>query len=382
MLLRKSPAPGIRRHGAGWQVCAKFRGERLFQQFPIEAALSEMLEWQQDTVAELRLQIRDRPTGGTFAADCDKYLSIPSVRAMPTYVERKQHIEEWVDVFGPRRRRTIRSFDIEQQCARLAEDGYAASSINKRLRALSNVWTKLDGRRAPNPVREVTEFEEPDPEARALPYELIEAIIDAMPETAVGVKKDGTRTTGKNVARENKTKARLRVMAYTGLSQKQLGLLQASDVDLEAGTMRLVARRKGRKLQRASDRALPQLVPLVPQAIDAFRTFAALNCWGPFSNSTMHRGFQSVCRQLGLTGLKPYDLRHSAATAVYRATRDLRATGALLGHRSERTTLRYTMAAVAPHISEAIEKFGAALPRKAGPAVDPDAKVDASDREK
>jgi integrase len=170
---------------------------------------------------------------------------------------------------GRRRRKITPELIAAQRDRWLADtdDGrYAPASVNKRLRALSNLWTVLDGRRAPNPVLEVAECEEPDPEARGLPYDVIEAILAAIPDTAIGKKKDGTRTTGKNIPRPSKTKARLRVIAYTGLAHAQLKLLTRSDVDLEAGTIRLVARRKGRKHRRAQDRPIPQLLPLLPQA--------------------------------------------------------------------------------------------------------------------
>lgn len=363
--------PGIRRHGAGYQVTAHARGVRAYGQFDRDATLAEMIEWQKDERAKLQLA-HPKPRGGTFAADAAKYLKLPSVQALTDYAQRQQHIQEWCAVFGGRRRRTIDPALIEIQRdtwltvpRAVADDGtvrvgpYSAGSVNKRLRALSNLWTKLDGRRAYNPVLEVDECAEPDPEARGLPYEVIEAILAAIPDTAVGVKKDGTRTTGKNVARPSQTKARLRVIAYTGLAHAQVKLLTPADVDLEAGTVRVVARRKGRRKRGAHDRPIPTLLPLIPPAVEAFKTFAALNCWGPFSNSSMWKAFQRACKTLRIEGLRPYDFRHSLLTAIYEETRDLRVTGRFGGHRTERTTGRYTLAAVAPHVQAAADKLGA-----------------------
>jgi integrase len=370
MLMRRrgrdpnKPAPGIRRRGSGWQTRVKVRGEESWEQWPLDTPLSELLDWIKDEKARLRTTL-PKVQAGTFAADARKYLARPDVHALPTFDERTQHINEWVAVFGPRRRRKITPDLIAAQRDRWladTDDGrYAPASVNKRLRALSNLWTLLDGRRAPNPVLEVAECEEPDPEARGLPYEVIEAILAAIPDTAIGRKKDGTRTTGKNIPRPSKTKARLRVIAYTGLAHAQLKQLDREDVDLETGTIRLVARRKGRKLRRAQDRPIPQLLPLLPQAIEAFKTFDRLGCWGPFSNSSMWKAFSRACKTLKITGLRPYDFRHSFATAVYAETRDLRVTGKFVGHRSERTTKRYTIAAVAPHVQAALTRVGERL---------------------
>lgn len=174
-------------------------------------------------------------------------------------------------------------------------------------------------------------------------------------------------TSGKGIARPSQTKARLRVIAYTGLSHSQIKRLTASDVDLEAGTVRVIARVKGRKAQRAHQQPLPQLLPLSSQhAVDAFARFADLNCWGEFSNSSMWKSFGRACRRIGLEGLKPYDFRHSFLSMVYQETRDLRVTGTFGGHRSERTTKRYTLAAVAPHVQDAAAKVRARLTPQTG----------------
>lgn len=369
---RSQLRPGIRRHGAGWEVRAKHRGEAVYQSFAIDTPVKEMLDWRRDEVARMRLQHPDVPAG-TFAADVDRYLSLESVKRMPTFNERKQHLTEWVTLFGDQRRRKITPLAIEAERDRLLTeprgtdvDGeplepYSASAVNHRLRALSNVWTKLDGRRAYNPVAEVAEAEEPDAQARALPYDVIEAILDAIPDTYTGKRKDGTYTKGKCLPRPSKTKARLRVIAYTGLTHRQLALLTPNDVNFHAGTMRLAARRKGRKVRRALDRPLPQLLPLVPQAVVAFREFDRLKCWGPFSNSSMWKAFQRACTKLEIVGVRPYDLRHSWGTLVFEQTRDLRTTGGLLSHRSERTTRRYTVSTVAPHVGAAVELVRAKL---------------------
>jgi hypothetical protein len=89
------------------------------------------------------------------------------VKALPTFTEREQHIEEWVEYFGARRRRKITPDLIAVRRDQLLAEGYAAGSVNKRLRALSNLWTRLDGRRAPNPVLEVAECQEPPIPRRA-----------------------------------------------------------------------------------------------------------------------------------------------------------------------------------------------------------------------
>ena len=66
------------------------------------------------------------------------------------------------------------------------------------------------------------------------------------------------------------------------------------------------------------------------EAITALRKFDALDCWGDFSRSSMRKSLQRACRQveqrfkrhrvdLDLSRVRPYDFRHSYATAVLAA---------------------------------------------------------------
>ena len=73
-----------------------------------------------------------------------------------------------------------------------------------------NLWTVLDTKALPNPVKSTPKAQEPEPEARAIPFTTVERILDALPDVGQGVK-------GKARDNRSKTKARLRVLAYTGL---------------------------------------------------------------------------------------------------------------------------------------------------------------------
>lgn len=73
----------------------------------------------------------------------------------------------------------------------------------------------------------------------------------------------------------------------------------------------------------------------------------------------MWKSFQRACTKLGLTGVRPYDLRHLFGTAAYAATGDLRAAQQLLGHASLRMTDRYTLAAVPERLQVAVGQIDA-----------------------
>lgn len=342
---------GIERHGKGYRarVSQGRNLPRLEHYFPAGTDPRDMQRWRQDMQASIRVKRKERASSGTFEYDARRYLR--AVTALDTYKTRVKDIERWIAIFGTRRRDSISSTDIREWRNRWVTEPrgydregrplppYAASTINHWLRALSNVWTVLDGRRAPNPVRDVPEVTEPDALPRAHAYDVIEQIIGAISDRGRPVKGQPNKDT------LSLTKLRLRVLAYTGLTYAQLGRMTREDVDLERGAMLVRRRKKGKG-------AKPRLLPLLPKAIEAFRAFDAAGAWGPFSGASVRKTFVLAAAKVrktrpDLPHIRPYDAtRHSLGTAVYRATGSLEAVRELLSHAKLSTTQRYTLGAV------------------------------------
>lgn len=360
------PPPGIRRHGAGWQVRVSVAGVgRSTKQFALEESFDRMVEWQEDERYALRKETRTRDPfvgakRGTFADDARRYLD--AVAALSTIEERRRDIALWVAEFGPRRRASITAAEIRAVRDRWLTVGpkmvyrkptrdlpglwearplpLSGSTVNHRLRALSNLWTVLDGRRAPNPVRDVPEADETPELPRDLPYDLIQRILDALPDRGRGLRHQKRATV-------SLTKLRLRVMAWTGLAHKQLTALKREHVDLEAGTL-LTWRKKGKGVE-------PERLPLLPEAVEALRAFFAAGAEGPFHASSMRQSFlRAVAKVEPLPGVRPYDLRHSFGARVYRVTGNLQVVAELLRQTDLRTTRRYALAAVNPVLTAAL----------------------------
>ena len=80
-------------------------------------------------------------------------------------------------------------------------------------------------------------------------------------------------------------------------------------------------------------------------------SFADLECWGAFSNSSMIKSFHRACSTAGFAKARVYDLRHSSATEMCRRTGDPKATAEMLMHApSSRMMDRYTIARVEPRL--------------------------------
>lgn len=305
-------------------------------------------------------ELRDDARRQSLAADITTYLATLPKGGKQT--DRRRLLEAWA-LHHEQPRSAMTSQTIREQLAAWQDAGFAPSTINHRRQALLSLYQTLDGRSAANPVRDVPRVPRRVEEPRGLPYDLIELILSHVPERG--------RPTGEGKGTRpqvSQTRARLRVMAYTGLPQAQIGRLLPRDLHLDAATLYVRPRRKGAGVPGRT-------LPLVPPAVEAFRAFVAANAWGPFSHRAMAHSFtraivhakaQWATDHPGTPwpaphDVRPYDLRHSWATLVYRTSRDLRATAELLLHADMRTTSRYAAAAVTDTARAAADAVGAML---------------------
>lgn len=340
------------------------------KRFPRNTSLGDIRAWRTEMRSRLRQRLEQRRqtlaairgVPDTFHADAQRYLL--SVTAMPTYKERCREIALWTELFGDRHRYSIAPHEIRTVRDRWLTVGprrcwqkvngvgqwgnvvapLSASTVNHRLRALSNLWTVLDGRHAPNPVRdEVPEVDEPADVPRALDYHTIRRILDAMSDQGRAPRGEKRRT-------YSLAKARARVMAWTGVTPKELALITPPDVRWDEALLVVPARRKGHG-------APGRLVPLGPEAIAALRHFARLDAYGRFRARVVLRAWQQACRIVIGRTARLYDLRHSFITGVVRATGSMATAQLLAGHTDPRTTRRYATAAVLPLLRAGIDAF-------------------------
>lgn len=364
---RKAAWRGIRRHGTGWQIEVRVTGHpRVVEQFPIETDRGEM----QQRRAAIKETFR-RPSVGSFAKRVADYLS--TRKTMPTIAERTRHMQLWVKEFGARSDASIQPWEIAAVRDRWLTEGpklvtapggtrdsprlvevkapLSASQVNQRLRALENFYTVMNRRHGYNPVREVAEAKEPASGARGLPYDVIEQVIAALRQLG----KKGEK-------RDSLTALRLRVFAYTGLSHGELQRIGKADLHLEEDPpwVWVAGRSKGKGTRGTAQ-------PMTPAGAAALRALAETPTGlEPFSRASMWKSFARACRRLGLSGLRPYDLRHSFASEVLEKTGgNLPVTQLLMRHLSAKTTLRYAEKAIDPVRAAALEqvrKSGAFAP--------------------
>jgi integrase len=312
---------GIRRKGNRWEASVRVAKKLLTKRFLLDTPDSVMLAWRE-------AQRVTTHGAGTFAADVDSYLA--TVRHMATYAERKFHLEWWVNQIGPDRSRyTITTTEINAALSslRLAK---SPTTVRHYRTALLHLFHRLDGPSAPNPVRASVRPRDPLPQPRAIPPATLKAILHAI--------------------HGKKTRARLWVMAATGLPHRQLMQLTPDSVDWAQSRVLIPARHKGHG-------AAARWLPLNRHARFAFRALDRAEAWGKFSSGAMRITWQRALKRLGLPlTWRPYDTRHTVGTELYRATGDLATVARLLGHADARTSLRYSLDAHAETDASAMAK--------------------------
>ena len=303
--------------------------------FGPSATITTMKQWRENQRVDARRVKGPTPNRGTLAADIEDYLAL--VAAMPTIAWRTRDLYAWREVFGDLSRSQISSSMIREQLHRWRTVGprrqfspktktyrdivgpLSASACNHRRTALLHLWTLLDGRGAPNPVKNVPAFQEPAAEPRGRDVAFLAAAIDRMQTKA--------------------QQARARVLLWTGMrGNSELAKMKREHVDLEAGLCHVPTGKGGRKFRT---------VTLNANGVAAWQAFIDLKLWGPYDKNLMLKSFRRACRseakarQIPMPRVRVYDLRHSFATAYLKQGADLADVQELLGHTTSRMTRRY-----------------------------------------
>jgi integrase len=332
--------------GGGFRAVAcigRGKAKRVEKRFPKGTALRTIIRWQEDTRRELREQPAVQP--GSLAADVAVYLPIKQATMPPNgYKDRTRLMGMWLASLGPHRHRSeIQPVEIRAALAKWEIAGWAKGSSNRARTALMDFYNVMGGKSAHNPVRDVKrhpEFRRPAP---AIDYATLHMILALMPDRGQGIP-------GETRRHVSQTKARLSVIAYTGLPHAQIMRLQPEHIDWAARVIYIPGRRKG-------EGQADSLLPISRSGLFALIDFADVDAWGPFSQSSMRISFQRAAAKVGRGDLTPYDLRHLYGTTMLDVTRNRAAVSLLMLHSSEEMTKRYTRGAELELMRSALDAF-------------------------
>ena len=341
---------------------------RALQDFPLGTDPRKLTIWQTETRAKLLKAQPVGPSAGSFAADVEIYLvTLPAGRYHDDSADLLAH---WAApaVVGDRPRADVDRLDVISQIAKWLDAGVSVSACNKRLSRLRKLYEGLDGITTPNPTDKIKFLKEPEYDPRDLPIHIVKLILASLPDRGRAVR-GGKRPT------VSETKIRLTVMAWTGIPPATLRRLRfPKDIDFVRGRVYLRPRRKAHG-------APGVWIGLIPEAIDAFRQFVAAGLVGKsWARSSMRKTFHVGIKRARAAAVahekatgdeswrveldavpancRPYDLRHTFATEMYRRTGKLEVVQELLQHANLETTKHYAKSAVSERVTAAIATVG------------------------
>ena len=308
---------GIWQTRYGYRVMIRIRGKLHTERFPPIYTLDRLRKWRDDHEKRHRPKKGQR---GTFAADAEGYLL--TVRTMSSFADRKRDIQNWIDVVGDKPRWELTPELIRAQLSTWKAEGggidpktgkpipLANNTVNHRRTALSHLFTVLDGKNEYNPVREVPPFALPAPMKRGLPLAVVMRVLRKI--------------------HGPKTRARLEVLAWTGLRPSELMRLTPDLVDLRAGVA-LVPTAKGGPPREIAFRL----------AVPAWKKLLKADALGKFSVQSTRKSLHLACKAVGVPPFRVYDLRHSFLSALRKSGADLSDVQAQAGHTDIALTRRY-----------------------------------------
>lgn len=273
---------------------------------------------------------RKADAGTLFRADVDRFLD--TLSSDTHRLNSQGYMAHWTHHFGDRKRDSLTAVEVQTAFAAIRK----AHSTKRHIRhALISFYQTLNGRDGYNPARTLPRPPKAKTTARAIPYVVIERIFAAL--------------------QPSRSRARLKVMAYVGLPPALIAKLQPSDLRLDDAEVTVKPRRKG----AGSD---GRTLPLSDAGVAALREFADLGAFGSFQGRQLVDTFRAGAVAAGVTlagDARPYDLRHSFITEVYRETGDLKAASELAVHSTLEQTVAYARGAITERATMAIR----AVPR-------------------
>ena len=132
----------------------------------------------------------------------------------------------------------------------------------------------------------------------------------------------------------------IRLLMLTGCRKSEILTLRWSDVDLDAGELRLADSKTGPRAVQLPPTAV-ELLEALPRRKDSPWVFPGNDRDGRYSGGGLDHAWRTVRAASGLEDVRLHDLRHSFASRALALGETLPVIGKLLGHSDIETTARY-----------------------------------------
>lgn len=236
--------------------------------------------------------------------------------------------------------------DLRRYLAQLSSDGYAATSINRKLSAIRGFysWMRRQGLVSSNPAEAVSGPKLGRPLPKVVPSAEVQRLLDACDTSTPAGLRD---------------RAAIALMDATGCRIAELVGLDLEDIDQDQGQAHLFGKGGKARIVPVHNMALDAVEAYISlgRPVLASRRSAASKNVEPsdarallltvhgrrMTTSGMRARFERLSRKAGLpAGVTPHTMRHTFATELLEGGADLRSVQEMLGHASLSTTQIYT----------------------------------------
>ena len=326
---RKRVSEGVYQDQYGLAATVKVNGKQQEMRFPPGTSLRTIQAERNRMKASMQAAPRGRSGHRhTLAEDAERYLE--QVGPLVSLVNRRREIHVWLPRFGHLRTLALANH-VNALNAQLHEwrAELAASTVNHRRNALTNLMNVLYGPRAAAELAELKSFRPDPPKPRWIDREHVADVLKQL--------RPGTRTA-----------PRLWLMHWTGMRPSQMGRLNAEDFRLhERIPFVIVPRGKRGKIAK---------VPLIPEALAAAQAFIETNAFGKWSCPSANKMLQAAAERAGRAPFTVYQIRHAFAAALRRTGTDLADISNLVGHTNKEVTEIYAPPILEKH-QDAIQRL-------------------------
>jgi hypothetical protein len=157
--------------------------------------------------------------------------------------------------------------------------------------------------------------------------------------------------------------AAIRLLVLTGCRKNEVLTLKPAFVDRHHRCLRLPDSKTGAKIVHVGAPALKVIDGICPEGSD--QDYVLPGEWGTGHFVNLQRPWERIRAAVGLDDVRIHDLRHAFASLGAATGDSLLVIGALLGHRSAKTTHRYAHLAEHP-VKDAADRISAEISRLLG----------------
>lgn len=321
---------GIYKDGSGLSAVVNRNNRSREKRFPFDTPIKTMRKWQRAITREL--DKLGTSTRITLADDIERYIGKMTVQFKK---DRERDIRAW-SVLGHRLRSSLTTKELDAQL-RTWRQTDAASTVNHRRSALSNLFVVLDGADAYNPVKGCVWFKPPTVASKAIDRQRIIRVI-------------------KRFNLNHKTRWRLELMHWTGMRPSQMARLRENAEDFYLGERALTvlvngyARRVPAILVPAGKGGDPVMMPLTPEAEQAAEQFIRVKGFGRWSCQSVNKHLKAHAKAINEEPFNVYVIKHSFASSLRRTGTDVADIQGMLGHADITSTLVYAATVQEKHI--------------------------------